>query len=1111
MATFDVVRTPLAGRLVIEASAGTGKTWSLTRIVLRLVVQEGIPIERMLLVSFTTEATAELSTRVKELLMQARRVVCGEQDAGDLRVFFEAWRDAGIGAEVIEQRLRQALEHFDDALICTIHSFCQRMLKDCVFSQGGDLELDMGDTEAVVDETVDEFLRDALAHAATDEVRSRILKGEWRSVLKGLATLSRRARPSVGYLEDVLPKPKNPAATAETQREMRRLLESFVQEAPERLRRLKHRAKIQGFDDLLTRMDEALANPIFAEAVRARFEAVLIDEFQDTDNLQYGIFKTLFMKKPEHPHTLVFVGDPKQSIYSFRSSDIAVYESAVQDVGRTLQLSDNWRSHPTLVQAVNLFFEDAPDRHPFLTSRITAPAVTGRSGKSPLDRDGKPVNVFELWVPESGDYCPNTAESDQLEAQYVAEDIVRLLDGRTRLEGRALKPSDIAILTPTRAAADAVVQELARREMRVLRRGSKDDVFSHDAPRDMMTVLRAVESPRDRGLLAGAQATRLFGRSLRTIRDGMAERIEDSLLLKRLAERFERGGAAALFAELAAARRLSERLLPAVGGLRYLSDYRQMTEILHDRGRTHSTLSGLIQRFEVERRQPLSDESDRKLRLESDEDLINVQTLHASKGLEYPVVYLVGMARAVAVDKKAVFHVHNQSEDTWYVGLEETSAEQVRDCSARRLQEAVRLLYVGMTRASHRLVVPLFLMGGKTAWNRCANSVVMALWGYEGIRKRTEATAHAAESVEAFEERLRQAQLPLCEVRRINRTDAVLLTKAVSGGRVWTLSAAKAKRFEATSRLSSFTSIMRRRVQTQALASSEKSLADHADDVDESPGEAPEAAAEAAPAFDPRALRGPEVGTFLHEVMERADFCSDEGHRELVRTLCARHASLLPEADREEAMLSWRRYVEDMLEAVLSAPLTDQLTLRRIPRRRRVSEWPFTLSAGAQGEPRTAALAKWLSQFDVRYHLGELDDVTLKGYLTGTADLIFEDGGKFYLVDWKSNVLGSGRPQDYTEAAMDAEMRRHGYRLQYLIYLTALTRFLAHRFGESLQAAYQRIGGVFYVFLRGAGAGGDTQGVVRDRPEETMILQLNEFFTNGLPSTTVVNQKETAA
>ena len=195
--------------------------------------------------------------------------------------------------------------------------------------------------------------------------------------------------------------------------------------------------------------------------------------------------------------------------------------------------------------------------------------------------------------------------------------------------------------------------------------------------------------------------------------------------------------------------------------MRYLADMAQMTEILHERGRTHSTLSGLIRRVEAEREEPVGDESDRTPRVESDEDLINVQTLHSSKGLEYPVVYLVGAAKPPKATKSAVFHVHDATQDYWCVDVDAMKDEEVGDCARETLQEAVRLLYVGMTRASRRLVLPMFFTEGKkgnaTSY-RCANPTVMALWGNVSIRKSTEATAQADAVLENLQVRL--AELP---------------------------------------------------------------------------------------------------------------------------------------------------------------------------------------------------------------------------------------------------------------------------------------------------------------------------------------------------------------
>ena len=1091
---FDAVTTPLDGRMVIEASAGTGKTWSLTRIVLRLVVEKNVPVGRILLVTFTKAATAELAARMKELLAAAYSAL-EAGNLGELEPFFKAWRQTGLTEEEIFGRLRSAIDNSDDAVVCTIHSFCERMMKDHVFSQGGDFEMTTGDVGAYLRQAVEEFLRREVRDAS-EAVRTRLLQIDWEKILEKLACLSVRKPPDIRLVTEVTgdsPK-KEKDRDPEVEAQVEALLRRFIVEAPVCLKALKREAKIQGFDDILTAMDEALANDDFVNAVRKRFDAVLIDEFQDTDGVQYGIFKTLFMPQEGGPRTLVFVGDPKQSIYRFRSSDISVYEQAVRDVGHTLQLTANWRSTPKLVETVNAFFEDRDEgtRRPFMTESIRYRPVSGCSARTPLQRAGIEVPVFELWkTDESGGECESTGESDELEAQTVAEDIARLLDGNTFIGDRPLRPSDIAILVPARGHADRTIEALRRRGLRVVTLGNREDVFTHDAPCDMLTVLRAVEAPKDRKLLAAAQATPLFGRSLKDIRDGLDERIADSQLLQRLAERFEKGGAAALFAELLAARGAEQRLLATSNGLRYLADCRQMTEVLHDRGRTLTTLAGLIRRIQAERLEPMSDESDRTPRIESDEDLINVQTLHSSKGLEYPVVYLVGAARTHDANKKWVFHVQG-SQEAWYVSGQLLSEDKVADCNQAALQEQVRLLYVGMTRASHRLVLPLFFTKGRSAYYRCANAPVFSLWGNPAMKVRTEATKHAAEVLTALKERLDGVAGGLARIVPVDRRKVVSETHVLTtSAAADALAAAPAKSFAPAARISSFSSIIRTKRETPAFAGVENAPAKADDEMPADEGESE--AAKPRDIFDPADLRGPDVGTFLHEIMEKADFDRTAGRSELIAQLIEKYSVIFPEQGRAEAKVAWQLYIEEMMQSVFEAPLTETLALKNVSRRDRVSEWPFTMSA--TGNPNTKALARLLASFGEKYAVGDLDERTLKGYLTGTADLIFQAQGKYWLVDWKSNVVGDGRPADYTACAMDEAMRIHGYRLQYLIYLVALCRYIAARRETTFEKAYELVGGVFYVFLRGAGAGSPTQGIVRERPEAAPLTCLNQFFS----------------
>ena len=1120
---FDAASTDLRGRLVIEASAGTGKTWSLSRIVMRLVAEEGFPIGSILLVTFTKAATEELKSRVKELLAEASDALAGlddwpDNDASDLAPFMKRWKAAGLTVSDCAKRLTAAVDNFDDASVYTIHGFCREMLDKCLFSQGGQFDCEFGADDELRAQVVDEFMRRELLNPDFDPAfKTRILeKSDFDAVLKTVVTLSRRSKRTQWELLD--------AERSQCSPEEEALLRRFIDWAPARLAELKHRAGIRTFDDLLVDMDSALTDPDFARAVRSRFNAVLIDEFQDTDPLQYAVFKTLFMSGTGDPASLVFVGDPKQSIYAFRNADLQTYQQAVKDIGRTLRLATNFRSSQALVAGVNAFFSgnqsDGEDdrRRTFLTDTIAYSRVGAAGRAEPLMRDGKEVPVFEVWTMAKDNVYPDTGSADGAEAAFIAEDIARLLDGKTTLKGKSLKPRDIALLVSKKTDADATVAALAERGIRVLKTGEDTDVFQTEAASEVLSVLKALEMPQNRALFAAAQATKLFGRTLKVIREGFDERIADTLLMKTMTERWEKGALAAAFAHLFTERNVENRLLPQAGGERYLSDARQVVELLHKESRRYRTLSGLVRRFETLKSRTMSeDNTDRKCRVESDEDLVIVQTIHSSKGLEYPVVYLPGAAKMQIsssgnTDGYAVFRVRGPSGSVRLFSPCRVSRSTVKECFADEQEEGVRKAYVALTRASSRVVLPQIYCQSKGKINhyRTNNLYLRALAGL--TRCPEEATKgafneKACDLLAELEHRFEDEAGPLCRVVTKTKGEAENLTlpAEITKEAAGVMTADKSAAYPLTSRVSSFTSIVRRSLtpaRMPVLACEETPVFDAADDVIDFDADTQEAPQAGLALFNACTMRGPDVGTFLHEIMQRADFTDDTNRARLIDAMIRKYAYLFPEENREEAQTQWAAYIERMMKAVLSAHLTDgdaPLKLSDVPFAARYSEWPFTMSvargAGGKKAPRAKTLAALLKAFGPEYAIDERDDTALTGYLTGTADLVFKAQGKYWLVDWKSNFIGSGTPADYTEKAVHDEMRRHNYRLQYLIYLTAMKRFLEIKTGVA--DGCDLIGGVFYVFLRGAGEGSPTQGIFRDRPPAELIRALDTFFKTG--------------
>ena len=465
---FDPIHTSLTEPILIEASAGTGKTYSLMHLLLRLIVEKRIDIERILIVTFTKNATSELRNRLQQALLNILEIFQNESswkqeldklEDETLKSQIELWVQTGaITPESIRETVTEALSKIEDASIFTIHSFCQRMVKDCSFSSRSDSDAEIGDTSGLISEVVDTFVRKEIKNVNLIDQVGFLKYPGFSKILERVSALSVRSPCSQSIIFD------NTIS-------FKQHLEKFRDEAPALLKKLKAAARTVTYDDLLVEMEARLDNPEFVKAVREKFDAVLIDEFQDTDPLQYTIFSELFLKAPERQIPVVFVGDPKQSIYGFRSADLDTYLDSKKDIKNHLYLKKNFRSTPGLVASINTFFglnSSASGIGSFLNSKIQYTDVEFNSSKLPLferTSDGKfiPLSSFEVWRWSSQEIDPsNVNVLEKYEDFFLAEKIKSLLEKDIRVGSslRKLKPSDIAILVRRRKDADGLMEEL---------------------------------------------------------------------------------------------------------------------------------------------------------------------------------------------------------------------------------------------------------------------------------------------------------------------------------------------------------------------------------------------------------------------------------------------------------------------------------------------------------------------------------------------------------------------------------------------------------------------------------------------------------------------------
>ncbi len=1175
---FDPVNSSLNDTMLIEASAGTGKTYSLMHLLLRLIVEKRFSIERILIVTFTKNATAELRSRLQQILLQILDIF---QDEGSWKEEVEILEDQTLknqvkkwmnedclSAETIKDLVSEALGKIEDSSIFTIHSFCQKMVKDCSFSSKSESNLEVGDASSLISQVVDTFVRKEVEHVPSTERVNFLQFKNFSTILERASALSRRTpySQSICFDENI---------------SFRTHLEKFRDETPSLLQKLKTSSKIFTFDDLLVEMEARLGHPDFVDAVRAKFDAVLIDEFQDTDPLQYTIFSELFLKNPEKQIPVVFVGDPKQSIYGFRSADLDTYLASKKHIKTHLYLSKNFRSTPGLVSSVNTFFSlnsSADSLGSFLNNKISYTNVDFNSSKLPLfekNSDGKllPLPSFEVWNWSSDKADPKNVDVlGRYEDFFLAEKIQELLEKDIRVGShlRKLKPSDIAILVRKRKDALGLMEELNKRQIRYIIQSDERVLQSQEA-QHITSILTAMENPKSLSAMAKARTTPIIGHTLKLIEEDIQASLLARERIEKANERAKKHGVLAAFTELFKEFNVEHRLLPQINGQRALTNYRHILELLHAENRKIKTVSGLLRWLE---RKASASSDEETLRLESDSDLVRIETIHKSKGLEYPVVllpravFVQGKNRTSEVDeivngvKTRKFLANPVTVGSYLEGKSHTFQEQQ--------MESIRLLYVAMTRASSLLVLPIFGKQNKTLAKQkgekdqfpslhkshllcpplqalTGSFVPNAYLGSKTLFKTLE--EELIKNKKPVTEALKNGTKKLAEEIFVPEDYSSTLIKNFStllNPELKPSQKAQQAQFletECEQELSAgkaypVSSAEWIRTSFSALSRGIEVLPEESPAIDEIPVDDEEEETEIIAAQDNLRFKNPKLsaaayGDFLHRLLEELDFQSADAknpQREeiLFAFIKNRLLSNAIETDDSTAINSEEKGNENISKSsvdahaeALAEMVTDVMNVKGIPGLenfqlsqlgpdQKLSEMDFILSNPAASENTSRLTGRQLGQalhrLDSQYEGLNLSDDQINGYLIGAIDLIFFAEGRFWVIDWKSNFL-TENPSNYTKTLLDQAMNKKHYKLQYLLYLVVLKRYLETRFKRD--DVYDLIGGAAYFFLRGIKASNPTQGIYFDRPKKEVLDCLDQLLRNGY-SEEIVQKYENA-
>ena len=1096
MTAFDLGGPlPLGQTVVLQASAGTGKTHAVATLAARAIAEGVVSLDQLMVITFSSASTRELRSRVRQRLAQLAEAL--ELTAAGVTPDDPAWQAvvANTPVGLAKARIAAALVGFDAAMICTTHQFCDRMLAELGV-------LADHDPEAIAVENVD----DLVGQAVNDEYLARYARTP--GVPFDHATAVRIGRSAVD--NPYLPLVDVQGATGRGQER-----HSFAEAVRDRVDRRKRQVGLYTFDDMQTRLLDALRHPVVGaaarERVRHRFPLVLVDEFQDTDPVQWEILRESFVvREPSGTTTVVLIGDPKQSIYGFRGAGVHAYLDAVRDhVAQDLGV--NRRTTPELVHAVQTVFAGAQLGAP----EITVGPVESLADALRLDVDGPWCHAMRLRV-QPGTGIRSSNHSRAVDAD-LTDDIGRLLASGARIVGRGqdrpLRADDIAVIVTSNRRGRSIHSQLAQAEIPAVFTGVLS-VLTSPAAEDWRKLLLAIDRPRQAAVRVAA-LTDLVGWTL----EDLIAADEDTLAgltgeIRRWGRLLRSDGVAGLM-QVLLAEGLAARVVQLPDGDRRLTDLRHVAELLQtEQLRSGATPPGLAAWLELESHGTASRNDDRSRRLETDDAAVRILTVHQAKGLEFAVVYLPELATRYVPsigDKPIQLHEQRAGRSVRVLDIGGTAepgrTEREQAYRAEEDGEGLRALYVALTRAKCHV----------TAWwgrtDRTAEAALhRVLFRTPGpsvparveVRNDLDPATRLADAdilVEEFAARGRPA--PPHPPRTAGSVEALRLTRVVDTG--WRRTSYSAITASAHGIFSAESPLLVDEPPTAADLSPEDSdgaampvVTDGIDDP-------------ALDALSPMALLpgGVAFGSLVHVVFETFDPHSPTPADDLAR-IVAKEAARLPVAGVTDSEL-----VAGLLPVLATplGPLADQLTLTDIPARDRLAELDFELplgndSGGGGVQLIADTLDAWLPDDDLLRDYGErlrrapVDQATLRGYLTGSIDVALRIGGRFLIIDYKTNRLGPpGSPivlRSYTPAAMAEAMMEAHYPLQALLYAVALHRFLRWR-----QPSYDpelHLGGMLYLFVRGM-AGPDTPvvdglpcGVFSWRPPTGLVLALSDVL-----------------
>lgn len=1179
---------------LIEASAGTGKTYTMANLYLRLILGVRCPspltVEQILVVTFTKAATQELRDRIREKLVNVGkwfRDPSSKEAQDALREPFlaELYQEVQPRLNECLLRLSIAEREIDLASIFTIDSFCQKMLFQFAFSSGIRFDIDLlsnedelltrlseetwrelfypmglAETVAVAEELktpsdaltavkgylygdfpdlaaenqwltqgISSYLADyqALLQEAKQhwlavgaeaeslivaEINKNYKKGEkkslsrrayqmrwienWLKELNEWATSGSHYFPTNSFsrfcqdfinekaeegaeplTHAIFAKNQDYLTAYQTQFEGKSkaiLLYQFFSHLHQKLTDYKQTHKEKSFGDMLSFLLSALQSERgtdLAQQIRALYPFAMIDEFQDTNQQQYEVFRRIFMDQNTSEQGFIMIGDPKQSIYKFRGADIFTYLTAKNEVQEQATLDRNWRSVPEVVDSCNRLFQFPEGNNPpFLYHGIPFQPVKAKKASDAL-------------VGEQATRCLliSTEFDEQLAAAHCAYQIQQqlkkseqgLLFVQKEEGNRPLEAKDITILVRSHKQASLIRTELLKRHIPSVFFSERNSVYETQEAQDLRFILSACLNPYRQSSLLSAIGTSLWGLTSTDIFNiKQDEKAWDNVVESFVGYQqvWLHQGILPMLHQIFVKENIIQRINALPNAERRITDLLHLAELLQGAMPNLENEFALLRWYEQQLANPDGYADEQKQRLESEESLVKVVTIHGSKGLEYPVVWLPFVAKASQPAKSKSMAIYQNDEGKAYWSFGSQSDEIKKYIDKAEFAEDLRLLYVAVTRAKYQLNLILPSQFDEK-WNSLSYLLSNGEIGTGGIAPSQNTQYYLAQKGIKAELITVNNDVPEDNWQPTLVQPIDIEAKSFTG------------KIRTVGQITSFTALQAQneRLQHKGQNIPLATFGDEAQDYDRTEFIASDFLEDNAQPYSRYQFpHSTKVGNLLHKFFEHWDFQQAVDQTQL-QALCE-------QLNLDEA---WLEPLTTWFEQVIQTPFGEQaVSLTQIFTHKRLNEWQFYLRlSNKEALYRLNQLLKKHSP--LAKQLPDLTLYNLEGFVRGFVDCIAQIDGKFYVIDYKSNFLGY-LPQDYQAEKLAKTMGQFRYDLQYLLYTLAVHRYLSARLGENYNYE-QHFGGVAYLFLRGMN-GEPNSGVYFDKPSQELIEEMDRLF-----------------